>query len=237
MDGIIVVDKHEGCTSFDVIRILRRLLKTRKMGHSGTLDPMASGILAIFLGSSTKYVRHFMDGDKGYIGEMTLGIQTDTLDASGRTVEERDPSPDISEGTLTGLFKKYTGDIEQVPPMVSALHYKGKRLYELAREGITVEREPRKVNIRELNLLSIEASRHPKVKFYCRCSKGTYIRSLVADMGRDLGCGAHLSMLRRVYSHPFEIKDARDLTSIEALIKGNRLSEIILDPEKLCKTK
>jgi tRNA pseudouridine55 synthase len=237
MNGIIIVDKHSGCTSFDIIRSLRRITKTIKMGHSGTLDPMATGVLAVFLGSSTKYVKYFMDGDKGYLCEMTLGIRTDTLDASGKTTEVNAVPRDISEDKFKGLFNNFTGEIKQIPPMVSALHHKGRRLYELARDGITVEREGRPVKIHQLKFISIEQADHPKVRFYCNCSKGTYIRSLVSDIGDALGCGAHLSSLRRTHSHPFTIENAHDLKSIEDFANQNRIDEIILDPEKLCQIK
>ena len=217
-------------------------------GARGNPGPAAAGILiestqdgsilyeaGLFLGKATKAVKNFMEGGKGYECEMTLGIQTDTLDASGKVIETKAVEGPVSRDLIEAMFKRFTGDIEQIPPMVSAIHHKGKRLYELARDGITVPRQPRPVSIKELRLLGIEDGPNPRIKFYCRCSKGTYMRSLVSDMGTALGCGAHLSALRRVYSEPFSIDQAHTIRSIEDLTQAGKLDSIILDPVELLK--
>ncbi len=233
MDGIIVIDKPAGLTSFDVIRKLRRILRMKKMGHSGTLDPMATGVLVILLGSATKLASRFLNGDKGYIGEMTLGITTDSLDAQGTKLKSIPVNSDVSEKQIAEAFKKFSGAIEQIPPMVSAKHHKGERLYELARKGITVDRQPVSGTVHELSLKKFTPGEYPRAEFYCKCSKGVYIRSLAADIGDLLGFGAHLSSLRRVYSQPFSIDQARTLDEIEALIKAGGIDKIVLDPGKI----
>ncbi len=231
MEGIIIIDKPGGWTSFDVVAKIRKLTRVKKVGHSGTLDPMATGVLPIFLGAATKYVMHFMNGIKGYVGEITLGIKTDSLDADGKILKKTKVQRRISEDKVKNLFQRFTGEIEQTPPMVSAIHYKGKRLYELARTGKVVPRPPRKVIVHELKFMGIEDGDFPKIKFYCSCSKGTYIRSLVSDIGDVLGFGAHLSRLRRVYSHPFADGEAHTIGAIEELIRTAKIDTIILNPK------
>jgi len=223
MDGILVVDKPQGWTSFDVCAKLRNLTITKKVGHSGTLDPMATGVLPVFFGKATKSIQNFMADDKVYVGEMVLGVTTDTGDAEGQITNNRslgvarDAEPveasQITNNTKTpiteiqNLFRKYTGEIEQIPPMFSAKKINGQPLYKLARQGITVKREPRKVSIYELRITHYEL-RVPQIQFYVHCSKGTYIRQLVVDIGDELGTGAHLSALRRIKSGKFTIEEA-----------------------------
>ena len=194
MNGIIIINKPEGWTSFDVCNKIRHLAKIKKVGHSGTLDPMATGVLAVFLGTATKSVDKFLVGDKGYMAEMTLGVRTDTLDATGKVLMTNDPL-DFARGQMTNeiqireIFKKYSGRIKQKPPMFSAKKVNGQRLYKMARKGQEVEREDVDITIYKMELLGIENN---KVRFEVLCSKGTYIRVLAADIGDDLGCGAHL---------------------------------------------
>jgi len=223
-DGIILVNKPSGWTSFDVCNKIRHLTGIKKVGHSGTLDPMATGVLPIFLGKATKFVQYFLEGDKGYSGEMTLGVRTDTGDATG---EIRNPKSEIRNNTeisitqIQNIFKKYIGEIEQVPPMYSAIKIDGQRLYKLARQGIEIERKPRKITIYDLQILEPSDQGNLRlnvavslIRFTVRCSKGTYVRQLVVDIGDDLGCGAHLSKLERTYSHPFTITQTLDIVTI-----------------------
>lgn len=226
MDGIIIVDKPQDWTSFDVCAKIRNLSKTQKVGHSGTLDPMATGLLILFLGSATKSIDKFLNGDKGYEAEMTLGVTTDTLDATGKILTLIPSESALAdEDRVREIFKKYVGEIEQIPPMYSAKKVKGKKLYELARKGIEIEREAKKITIYELKLHELLGS---KCKFYVHCSKGTYVRQLVSDMGDDLGCGAHLSALRRVYSKPFHIAEALTIDTLVNLAKIGKLDSVVL---------
>ncbi len=222
MDGIIVVDKPKGLTSFDVIRRIRSLSRERRVGHSGTLDPLCTGILIVFLGNATKLSKYFLDGDKGYIGEMCLGCETDTYDGDGKIVKISKITPPKIEEILE-VFKKFEGPLKQAPPMFSAIHHKGRRLYELARLGVLVEREKRKIVIKKLEMLEFN---FPYIKFYVLCSKGTYVRSLVHDIGKMLGTSAFQSSLKRIYSHPFTIEDAIPLEGINY----ENLPSIILNP-------
>ena len=228
MDGIIIVNKPPGWTSFDVVAKIRGLTRVKKVGHSGTLDPMATGVLPVFLGKATKSIQYFLNGDKGYEGDMTLGVTTDTGDAEGKILNTKSETLnkfEITISKLEELFKKYTGEIEQVPPMYSAIKIRGQRLYDLARKGIEVKREPRKITIHELRVTSYQL---PVVSFSVRCSKGTYIRQLAVDIGNDLGCGAHLSRLVRTYAHPFHLSQAHDMETIVNLVKIGKLDSIVI---------
>lgn len=229
MDGIIIVNKPQGWTSFDVVAKIRGLTRIGKVGHSGTLDPLATGVLPIFLGKATKCIQYFLNGDKGYNGEMVLGVKTDTGDADGRVIMTKSECRMTNEG-LIEAFKKFTGEIEQTPPMYSAVKVNGKRLYELARQGIEVKRQPRKVSIYELRITRYEP---PRVAFTALCSKGTYIRQLAVDVGDELGCGAHLSKLERYYAHPFHLSQALDIETIVTMAKAGILSSVILSPEEI----
>jgi tRNA pseudouridine55 synthase len=229
MDGIIIVNKPKGWTSFDVVAKIRNLTGIRRVGHSGTLDPMATGVLPVFLGKATKSIQYFLNGDKGYNGEMLLGVRTDTGDAEGKVVMTNDKCQMTNEGIIEA-FKKYEGEIEQIPPMYSAKKVKGKKLYELARQGIEVEREPRKIKVYELRVTSYESA---KVAFSVVCSKGTYIRQLVMDIGDDLGCGAHLTRLERFYAHPFHLSQALDMETIVTMGKAGVLASVTLSAEEI----
>ena len=229
MDGIIIVNKPQDWTSFDVVAKIRNLSRARKVGHSGTLDPMATGVLPVFLGKATKSIQYFMGGDKGYIAEMTLGITTDTLDAEGKVTQISNVEYRISN--VEDILKKFIGEIEQIPPMHSAIKVKGKRLYKLARKGIVVKRDPRKVTIHKMKLINFEAGNNPKVTLEIMCSKGTYIRQLVSDIGDDLGCGAHLSKLMRTYARPFHITQALNMDTIITLAGVGKLHTVVVRVE------
>jgi len=186
--GVINVLKAPGMTSHDVINFLRKLLRVKKIGHSGTLDPAAAGVLPVFVGKATKAIEFFMDDDKEYVAELRFGVTTDTGDLDGNILELKPVK--ITEGDLKEALKQFTGNINQVPPMYSAVRHKGKKLYELARQGITVERKARTVKIYSIDLMDFSLeSAIVKVA----CSKGTYIRTLCEDIGKVLGCGACLS--------------------------------------------
>jgi tRNA pseudouridine55 synthase len=237
MEGIIIVDKPAGWTSFDVVAKIRNLTGARRVGHSGTLDPIATGVLPVFLGKATKTIKYFLNGDKGYITEMVLGAKTDTGDATGKILNPKSETLNkskiqISKSKIEEVFKKYTGEIMQTPPMYSAVKVNGKRLYELARKGIEVERKPRKIRIYELRLTDDDTgfAADNRISFYVLCSKGTYIRQLVADMGDDLGCGAYVSKISRVYSHPFHISQAHSMEAIVTLAGIGKLATIVLAP-------
>jgi tRNA pseudouridine55 synthase len=235
MDGIIIVNKPPNWTSFDVVAKVRNLTRIKKVGHSGTLDPMATGVLPLFLGKATKSIPHFIGGDKGYVGEMVLGVKTDTGDATGKPIMTNDKCLMTNEGAIIETFNRYIGEIEQVPPMFSAVKINGQRLYKLARQGIEIERQPRKVHIYELRMINgdFSAAAAPRVSFYVKCSKGTYVRQLVADIGDDLGCGAHLTRLKRVYAHPFHISQALNLETIITLAKEGRMDTVIISTESV----
>ena len=230
MEGILIVNKPRDWTSFDVVAKIRNMSKVKKVGHSGTLDPMATGVLPVFLGRATKSIQYFMSGDKGYMAEMTLGVTTDTLDATGN-VMTNDKCHLSNDGSINKILEKYVGEIEQVPPMHSAIKIKGQRLYKLARKGVVVKREPRKVTIHSIRLLNYEEGDNPKVTLEVYCSKGTYIRQLVSDIGDDLGCGAHLSKLMRIYAHPFHITQALNMDTIITLAGIGRLQNVIIPVE------
>ena len=182
----------------------------KKVGHTGTLDPDATGVLTICLGKGTKAVKFLINHDKEYEGAMTLGVSTDTQDSSGRILREVDELR-VSEAEIREVAKHFQGEIEQIPPMVSAVHHQGKRLYQLARQGKVVKRIPRKVKIFSFKILKVEL---PKVRFSIVCSKGTYVRTICADMGEALGCGAHQAELNRIRSGPFHIKDSVSLEQL-----------------------
>ncbi|MFN7131216.1 MAG: tRNA pseudouridine(55) synthase TruB [Myxococcales bacterium] len=213
MDGVLVIDKPEGPTSFDVVRTVRRALKTSKVGHTGTLDPMATGVLPVCLGDATRIAQYLTEGDKTYEALVRLGAATDTQDRTGRIIAEGDPSR-VTPGELEAALDRFRGEITQVPPMYSAVKIDGKRLYELARAGKEVERSARKVTIYEAKLLALEL---PAFRLRVHCSKGTFIRTLAHDLGELLGCHAHLGDLRRVGSGPFRIEQAVPLSAIEQL--------------------
>src|SRR5437016_3591630 len=195
-DGVLLVDKAEGMTSHDVVALIRRKLEIKKVGHCGTLDPIATGLLLLTLGRGTKIQDLLMSEDKEYSGTMVLGVSTDSQDRTGMTLQER-PLPALDEATVRSAFDQYAGAFYQMPPMVSAIKHSGVPLYKLARQGKVVEREPRLVHVYRY---SIDRIALPKVDFTVVCSKGFYVRTYAHDIGAELGCGAHLYSLRRVKS-------------------------------------
>ena len=203
MEGILIIDKPKGVTSHDVVAVIRRKFKIKKVGHAGTLDPNATGVLVILLGKATKRSEDFLQEEKEYIATMKLGERTDSADCKGEVIQEREVR--VSKEEVTCVVTSFLGEIEQVPPMVSAKKVGGKRLYKLARKGVEVEREPRKIHVSEIEIEKIEL---PYVVFRVACSKGTYVRQLADDMGEKLGCGAHLTDLRRTRSGEFSIDKA-----------------------------
>lgn len=214
-NGIILVDKPADWTSHDVVAKLRGILHERRVGHSGTLDPMATGLLTVFVGRATRAVQFAETHNKRYVTSLRCGYSTDTQDTSGRVTVQTGISP--TEAELTDVLPEFTGEISQIPPMYSAIKVSGKKLYELARKGETVERKPRTVNISELSLVGHDGD---DFVLSVSCSKGTYIRTLCNDIGERLGCLACMSALRRTNAGPFDVRDA------------HTLSEIAEDPER-----
>lgn len=202
--GLLNLNKPTGLTSFQVVRQVRRILGEKRVGHCGTLDPLASGVLVVLFGSACALQDQFMAGDKVYRAEMKLGVKTDTGDITGKVLMACDP-PKVSSEAVRRAFQKFTGEISQVPPMYSALKRAGKPLYEYAREGVEVEREARTVTIRSLELIFL---RHPLIEFRVVCSKGTYVRTLVEDIGEHLGVPATLSGLVREKVGRFAIEQS-----------------------------
>jgi tRNA pseudouridine55 synthase len=203
-NGILLVDKVEGETSFEVVRRVRKVLGEKKVGHSGTLDPFATGLLVVLLGQGTKLSPYLMSEEKRYLATLRLGVETDTQDPTGR-VTGRAPVPDLDPGLIREKALLFVGEIEQIPPVYSAVHYGGRRSYDLARKGIETKPKKRRVTIHQLEITTVAL---PEITLEVRCSSGTYIRSLASDIGRELGTGAHLKTLRRMSSGPFDVKDA-----------------------------
>ena len=203
MNGVLIIDKSAGPTSHDVVASVRRVLRMKKVGHTGTLDPAATGVLPIVLGKATKLSRYLVGCDKSYRGVVTLGVTTDTLDAVGEVLEEK--PVDVTEEQIEAVLEQFRGDIKQVPPMYSAKKIDGKKLYELARQGVEVEREATGVRIDELKLVSFDGT---DIVVDVTCTSGAYIRVLALDIGEALGCGAHLSALRRTRVGSFDLSSA-----------------------------
>lgn len=210
MEGIILVDKPKGITSHDVVDVARKRLKIKRVGHAGTLDPLAQGLLIILVGKCTKLFSKFSGLDKEYSGVLKLGEVTATGDSQGE-VTQRNEWAQISEDTIRETFSLFVGETDQIPPMVSALRVNGKRLYKLARRGIVVERTPRKIKIHFLEILKIDL---PFVEFRLKCSKGTYVRKLAEDIGEKLGCGAHMVKILRLGIGSFGLDKAIALDDI-----------------------
>ncbi|MGC4017664.1 MAG: tRNA pseudouridine(55) synthase TruB [Luteolibacter sp.] len=213
--GVLLIDKAPDMTSHDVVAIARRALNTKKIGHCGTLDPMATGLLMLVIGRATKIQDLLMSEDKEYEGTLTLGSTTSTQDRQGETLEEK-PVPALSAAEIDAAFGKFTGAFEQIPPMVSAIKKDGVPLYKLARKGQEVEREPRPVHVTSYQVHRTEL---PEIDFTVNCSKGFYVRTYAHDIGQVLGCGAHLSALRRTRSGKFTLERA---VTVDALKHGPR---------------
>ncbi len=209
-NGIIIIDKPAGWTSMDVCGKLRGILKTKKVGHAGTLDPMATGVLPVFVGSATRAVSYAEAGDKEYIAGLRLGLVTNTQDTSGEVLEQH-PAEGITRGQLEAVLARFTGEIQQVPPMYSAIKIGGQKLYELARKGQEIERPARTVTIHGLELLEPGGDWRLRV----RCSKGTYVRTLCHDIGQALGCGGCMSSLRRTMAAGFTLAECRTIEEVQ----------------------
>lgn len=218
MDGILNVLKPPGMTSFDVVAYLRGLLKEKKIGHTGTLDPGAVGVLPICIGKATKTIQYLTDEDKAYRAELTLGITTDTQDSHGNVLKVCDVN--LDEKVIQDAIMSFVGEYNQIPPMFSAVRVEGRKLYELAREGVTIERKPRKVTIHSIDIIYIKDN---KALFDVVCSKGTYIRTLCSDIGEKLGCGGHMSFLVRTRAGRFELSDSLTLEEIYEFSKNNSI--------------
>ena len=228
MNGIVIVDKPEGWTSQDVVSKLRGVLKTRRIGHGGTLDPMATGVLPVFVGRATRGVEFFEHAEKTYETLLRLGITTDTEDITGTVLTERDV---FVTGTMVEeVLSKFRGEIMQVPPMYSALKVNGQKLYDLARKGKEVERQPRPITIHELTLLGMEAD---GICLRVRCSKGTYIRTLCKDIGEALGCGGCMAELRRVTAGEYTIAQS---VPLKTLIESENPEQYLLAVDSMFKT-
>ena len=226
LDGVLLFDKPSGPSSNDALQKVRTLFRAEKAGHTGSLDPLASGLLPICFGEATKLSTHLLDGDKGYRVTARLGQRTDTLDADGKLLLEL-PVPDLDADAIERALVAFRGEITQVPPMFSALKSGGRALYELAREGIEIEREPRTVTIARMSLVSWET---PLLTLDVDCSSGTYIRTLVDDLGQAFRCGAHVQALRRSWAAPFRDPQMLTLTELECLAWDTDLLDRLLLP-------
>lgn len=221
VDGVLLLDKPVGLSSNDALQKARRLFSAAKGGHTGTLDPLASGLLPLCFGEATKFSADLLDADKTYEAELKLGVTTDSGDAEGQVIATA--TVDVAEAAILAVLPRFTGPIEQVPPMHSALKRDGRPLYELARQGIEVERAARAVTIHALEVLDFAGD---VLRIRVRCSKGTYIRVLAADIGQALGCGAHLTALRRTAVADLDLMHAVTLAEIEALDEVDRMKRL-----------
>jgi tRNA pseudouridine55 synthase len=229
LDGVIVVDKPEGWTSHDVVAKVRGIARTKRIGHLGTLDPIATGVLPLVLEKATRLAQFYTRSDKIYEGVVRFGWATDTYDRAGEPAgEKRDVQVDAAE--LEALLERFRGEILQTPPPVSAKKVGGRRAYDLARQAVAVELEPVKVSIYELTLLSVDGA---LARLRAHCSGGTYIRSLAHDLGQLMGCGAHVEELRRTASAEFEIGEARTLEQLQSLANDDRLVDAMVPPSKM----
>ena len=229
--GIIIIDKPAGWTSMDVCAKLRGMFHEKRVGHAGTLDPMATGVLPVFIGRATRAVEFAAGSDKEYIAGLKLGIVTNTQDTTGEVLEER--GVEVTRDQLLAALERFTGDIEQIPPMWSAVKVNGKKLYELARKGKEVERRPRPVTIRALEVLDGAAPEGADFVLRVVCSKGTYVRTLCHDIGQALGCGGCMSALRRVKAAGFTLEDSVTLEAVQAAVDRGE-GESLLLPVDAC---
>lgn len=227
-DGLLLIDKPAGWTSHDVVAKVRRLLGQRRAGHTGTLDPFATGLLVVCLGQATRLAEYLTAHEKEYVGEAVLGVETETDDSDGKVTRVR-PVPELVEAAIQAAAARLTGTILQTPPAFSALKVDGKRAYALAREGRAPELAPRQVEVRLFEVRLIGTDR---VRLRVVCGPGTYIRSLARDLGRELGCGAHLASLRRVRSGELHVREAVTMAELEALTAAGRAEEVILPADE-----
>ncbi len=238
MDGIIVINKPIGCTSYNIVYRVKKIFK-EKVGHTGTLDPLATGVLPILIGKGTKLSNYLMEHDKEYIATLKLGKKTDTLDAEGKVIEEREVDDNIfNKDKIDEVLNKFIGKIEQIPPLYSAIKVNGKKLYEYARNGQNVEVKPRQVEIYKINLLNIDKEQK-EIKFKVNCSKGTYIRTLCLDIAEKLGSIGYMSSLQRTRVGRFKIEDAITIDELEKNEQNNEflnknlisIEDIFIDKE------
>lgn len=220
--GVIVIDKHEGVTSYRIIQILRRMFNTKKVGHTGTLDPMATGVLPVLLGRAVKAADFLLSEDKGYIATMRLGVETDTEDTTGQILRTCDVS--ATEEDVRNAVMSFLGDYDQVPPMYSALKVGGRKMVDIAREGGEVERKPRRVVIRDIKCERIEDTLY---RLEVECSKGTYIRTLCADIGKKLGCGGAMESLRRTKAGAFDLTVAHTIEELDSMSDEDKRSLVL----------
>ena len=223
LDGILVLDKPPGLTSNRALQMAKRLYGAAKAGHTGSLDPLATGVLPLCFGEATKFSQYLLDADKAYTSSFVLGVATATGDAEGEVLATQDASG-VTRDAIERALENFRGEIDQVPSMFSAIKQDGKPLYKLAREGREVERKARRVVIKQLELRAFRPGGQAEVDIYLECSKGTYVRSIAEDLGKALGCGAHVSVLRRTRAGPFEIADSVTLNTLEALKSNEQLA-------------
>ncbi|MEY3006387.1 MAG: tRNA pseudouridine(55) synthase TruB [Pseudomonadota bacterium] len=223
--GILILDKPQGCSSNGALQRCKRMIDAQKAGHTGALDPMATGVLPICFGDATKFSQYLLDADKAYEATVCLGSTTDTGDAEGEIINRRGAAM-VTRALFETALEPFRGEIEQVPPMYSALKRDGQPLYKLARQGITVERQSRTIRIHRLECVDFYPGEAAQARIVVMCSKGTYIRSLAEDIGASLGCGAHLTGLRRTAAGPFGIEQAVTMAQVEAA--GQALTERLL---------
>lgn len=226
--GLIVVYKEAGFTSFDVVAKLRGILKTKKIGHTGTLDPSATGVLPVVIGKATKAINYMDDHDKTYVATLCFGKTTDTYDGDGKVLTESDVV--VSKEELFSCVESFRGKQKQIPPMYSAKKVNGKKLYELAREGIEIERKPEDIEIYRLDVLDFS---FPIAKILVSCSKGTYIRSLIHDMGQALNCGAYMTSLERVKACGFSKEQSHTLLELQDIMDSGRIDEVIYSLDEM----
>ncbi|WP_353980770.1 tRNA pseudouridine(55) synthase TruB [Salinicola endophyticus] len=224
IDGVLLLDKPQGISSNHALQRVRRLYQARKAGHTGTLDPMATGLLPICLGEATKFSAHLLEADKVYRTRVKLGEITDTGDAEGEVIARQALPERLDREAIEALLTRFHGEIEQVPPMYSALKHQGRKLYELAREGKTVARAPRRVTVYDVRPLGWEPD---GFWLEVRCSKGTYIRTLAEDIGREAGFGAHITALERLQTGPFDSANRVTLEALEAMDDDARLAQLL----------
>ena len=224
--GFLLVDKPSGWTSHDVVAKVRNLLRMKKVGHAGTLDPMATGLVVIGLGRATRLLRFVQAAPKEYVAKAVFGVATDSLDADGAILERSEMN--VQQAEVEVVMERFVGTIAQVPPMVSALKVGGKRLYELARQGIEIEREAREIDIYSLELIEFAPSNYPEVTFRTVCSTGTYVRTLGDDIAQALGGRAHLNSLRRIRNGSLHVKDAFGIDELEAAATAGTVTGAIL---------
>lgn len=228
MNGIIILDKPVGKTSHDMVYTMRKLTGIKKVGHTGTLDPMATGVLPVCIGNATKVADMLTLSDKCYIAELILGMTTDTQDADGEVLTECEVS--CTEDEIRSVINSFVGEIEQIPPMYSAIKQNGKKLYELARKGIEVERKSRKVTINSIDILEINGER---VTIKVSCSKGTYIRTLCEDIGIKLHVGAYMNTLRRVKTGPFTIDESHTVKELNVLKDAGNIDSVLIPVDRM----